>query len=260
LCSRRPRRCGRTFCCSRSRGSQPHGFSGRVPWRLPAHPEPSRRQSRAMHAGTGAGLASAGRLSCRRHSRRGRRLHRHAPGSPRTSQRCVLPAVPIRHWICSLPWGLRALLGYDRVLCSEVVSAFVGEPAGRARVRTTRPSRAHRAARPSSRCRSPADCFLYAEAAVPSTPTRFGRGALLSCWRGRSAFSGRRRRSTARARPTSVPMPPHSASRPASRSQSSRRSPVPNHRSGPRGHPRLPAPGCQATGQDDEIAAWIVLP
>jgi hypothetical protein len=39
----------------------------------------------------------------------------------------VLPAVPIRHWICSLPWGLRALLGYDRELCAGVVSAFVGE-------------------------------------------------------------------------------------------------------------------------------------
>jgi hypothetical protein len=39
----------------------------------------------------------------------------------------VLPAVPVRHWICSFPWGLRALLGYDRVLCAEVVSAFVGE-------------------------------------------------------------------------------------------------------------------------------------
>ncbi len=42
-------------------------------------------------------------------------------------ERYVLPAVPIRHWICSLPWGLRALLGYDRTLCAEVVSAFVGE-------------------------------------------------------------------------------------------------------------------------------------
>ena len=39
----------------------------------------------------------------------------------------VLPEVPIRHWICSLPWGLRALLGYDRKLCSEVVSAVMGE-------------------------------------------------------------------------------------------------------------------------------------
>lgn len=39
----------------------------------------------------------------------------------------VLPAVPVRHWICSLPWGLRALLGYDRQLCSEVAAAFVTE-------------------------------------------------------------------------------------------------------------------------------------
>jgi hypothetical protein len=39
----------------------------------------------------------------------------------------VLPEERVRHWICSLPWGLRALLGYDRELCAEVVSAFVGE-------------------------------------------------------------------------------------------------------------------------------------
>jgi hypothetical protein len=39
----------------------------------------------------------------------------------------VLPPVPVRHWICSLPWGLRALLGYDRELCAKVVSTFVGE-------------------------------------------------------------------------------------------------------------------------------------
>jgi hypothetical protein len=39
----------------------------------------------------------------------------------------VLPSVRIRHWICSLPWGLRALLGYDRELCAKVVSTFVGE-------------------------------------------------------------------------------------------------------------------------------------
>jgi hypothetical protein len=36
----------------------------------------------------------------------------------------VLPEVAIRHWTCSLPWGLRALLGYDRELCSDVVRAF----------------------------------------------------------------------------------------------------------------------------------------
>jgi hypothetical protein len=45
----------------------------------------------------------------------------------RDEQTCRLPPVAIRHWICSLPWGLRALLGYDRRLCAEVVSAFVGE-------------------------------------------------------------------------------------------------------------------------------------
>src|SRR5690606_13310207 len=39
----------------------------------------------------------------------------------------VLPAVPIRHWVGSLPWGLRALLGYDRQLCAEVASAFAYE-------------------------------------------------------------------------------------------------------------------------------------
>jgi hypothetical protein len=26
----------------------------------------------------------------------------------------VLPAVNIRHWVCTLPWGIRALLGYDK--------------------------------------------------------------------------------------------------------------------------------------------------
>jgi hypothetical protein len=39
----------------------------------------------------------------------------------------VLPEEPIRHWICSLPWRLRVLLGYDRELCSEVLDAFLTE-------------------------------------------------------------------------------------------------------------------------------------
>ncbi len=39
----------------------------------------------------------------------------------------VLPEVPIRHWICSLPWRLRALLGYDRKLCAAVIGGFVAE-------------------------------------------------------------------------------------------------------------------------------------
>jgi hypothetical protein len=52
----------------------------------------------------------------------------------------VLPAVPIRHWICSLPWGLRALLGYDKRLCAEVVSAFVGELSRSLKTAPSRPS------------------------------------------------------------------------------------------------------------------------
>jgi hypothetical protein len=39
----------------------------------------------------------------------------------------VLPQVPIRQWVCSLPWQLRYLLGYDRVLCAAVLQAFVQE-------------------------------------------------------------------------------------------------------------------------------------
>jgi len=38
----------------------------------------------------------------------------------------VFPEVPVRQWVCSLPWRLRVLLGYDRALCSEVLSAFTG--------------------------------------------------------------------------------------------------------------------------------------
>jgi hypothetical protein len=39
----------------------------------------------------------------------------------------VLPEVPIRQWVCSLPWRLRYLCGYDRKLCAAVLGAFVGE-------------------------------------------------------------------------------------------------------------------------------------
>ncbi|HEX7478524.1 MAG TPA: transposase zinc-binding domain-containing protein [Polyangiales bacterium] len=38
---------------------------------------------------------------------------------------CVLPEVPLRHWVCSLPFQLRHLLGYDRELCAKVLNAFV---------------------------------------------------------------------------------------------------------------------------------------
>jgi len=39
----------------------------------------------------------------------------------------VLPEVPVRQWVCSLPWQLRYLLGYDRKLCAAVLSAFATE-------------------------------------------------------------------------------------------------------------------------------------
>jgi len=39
----------------------------------------------------------------------------------------VVPRARVRHWTCTLPWGLRAQLGYDRELCAEVVGAFTGE-------------------------------------------------------------------------------------------------------------------------------------
>jgi hypothetical protein len=39
----------------------------------------------------------------------------------------VIPEVPTRQWVCSLPFGLRYLCGYDRELCAEVLGAFVGE-------------------------------------------------------------------------------------------------------------------------------------
>ena len=39
----------------------------------------------------------------------------------------VLPEVPVRHWVCSLPWRLRTLCGYDRRLCAAVMRAFIRE-------------------------------------------------------------------------------------------------------------------------------------
>jgi hypothetical protein len=39
----------------------------------------------------------------------------------------VLPEAPVRHWICSLPWGLRALLGYDKRLCADILAVVITE-------------------------------------------------------------------------------------------------------------------------------------
>jgi hypothetical protein len=37
----------------------------------------------------------------------------------------VLPEVPVRQWVCSLPWKIRYAVGYDRKLCADVLDAFV---------------------------------------------------------------------------------------------------------------------------------------
>ena len=33
--------------------------------------------------------------------------------------------MPLRQWVCSLPWRLRTALAYDRELCADVLGAFV---------------------------------------------------------------------------------------------------------------------------------------
>jgi hypothetical protein len=46
-------------------------------------------------------------------------------------ERVLLPEVPLRQWMCSLPWELRMAVGYDGALCSAVVGPGVrGVPAG----------------------------------------------------------------------------------------------------------------------------------
>ena len=47
----------------------------------------------------------------------------------------VIPAVPMRHWVLSLPHPLRYLLAYDASLCSEVLGAFIHEVHGWLRYR-----------------------------------------------------------------------------------------------------------------------------
>ncbi len=39
----------------------------------------------------------------------------------------VLPEVAVRHWVCTFPWGVRAVLGYDKELCRAAASAFAKE-------------------------------------------------------------------------------------------------------------------------------------
>ena len=39
----------------------------------------------------------------------------------------VFPPQMVRQWVCSLPWKLRSLLGYDKALCAGVLAAFTQE-------------------------------------------------------------------------------------------------------------------------------------
>jgi len=39
----------------------------------------------------------------------------------------VFPSQMVRQWVCSLPWKLRSLLGYDKALCAQVLRAFTEE-------------------------------------------------------------------------------------------------------------------------------------
>ena len=37
----------------------------------------------------------------------------------------VLPEVPVRQWVCSLPWAMRSMLAFDRALCADVLAVFI---------------------------------------------------------------------------------------------------------------------------------------
>ena len=37
----------------------------------------------------------------------------------------VLPEVPVRQWVCTLPWALRKSAGYKRACCTDIIKAFV---------------------------------------------------------------------------------------------------------------------------------------
>ena len=37
----------------------------------------------------------------------------------------VLPEVPVRQWVCTLPWALRKLAGYKRAFSTDVIEVFV---------------------------------------------------------------------------------------------------------------------------------------
>jgi hypothetical protein len=50
----------------------------------------------------------------------------------------VLPEVPIRQWVCTLPWAVRKAAGYKRAFCTELIEAFTGVLSGELRRRAKR--------------------------------------------------------------------------------------------------------------------------
>jgi Putative transposase/Transposase zinc-binding domain len=76
---------------------------------------------------SGCGFERLVAFSCKRRgfcpSCLGRRMHDVAAHLTES----VLPEVPLRQWVCSLPWSLRVLCGYDRELCADVFGAFSAE-------------------------------------------------------------------------------------------------------------------------------------
>jgi hypothetical protein len=84
----------------------------------------------------------------------------------------MLPKVPVRQWVCSLPWQLRYAMGYDAKLCSAVFAAFMG------------------ALRRSLRRRAKRTCGLDR----PPRDLRKSRSVALTCGEARSKSSAVRRR------------------------------------------------------------------
>ena len=50
----------------------------------------------------------------------------------------VLPEVPVRQWVCSLPWSLRVAAAYDRTLAGVLIDAFASALDGSMRTRAKR--------------------------------------------------------------------------------------------------------------------------
>ena len=63
-------------------------------------------------------------LSCKRRGFCGACLGRQMSEAAAHLVENVLPAVPMRHWVLSLPPPLRYLLAYDRSLCTEVLKIY----------------------------------------------------------------------------------------------------------------------------------------